>query len=150
MATNTERFIKGKRFTQEFTLDDSLDQVLPKTGTGSVIGNAINSRVTSLFTGTNQSLALPGFQRLPGGLILQWGTVTFPQNLAAGAVATANFTFPVSFQQSVFSMVMSDGGTGIQAVYSAGNTLSGGIAAVRNISNDVINEPVGRYIAIGQ
>lgn len=43
MAVNLERFIKGKRFTQEFNLDDGADQVIPKVSAGSVIGNAIST-----------------------------------------------------------------------------------------------------------
>lgn len=43
MSVNLERFIKGKRFTQEFNLDDPLNQVLPKVSAGSIIGNAISA-----------------------------------------------------------------------------------------------------------
>lgn len=43
------------------------------------------------FTGSNQSLATSGYQKLPGGLILQWGQVTISPH------ATATFTFPIAF-----------------------------------------------------
>ena len=39
---------------------------------------------TSSFTGSNQDLTgESGFQRMPGGLILQWGSIGFP-NVTAG------------------------------------------------------------------
>lgn len=42
------------------------------------------------FKGANQSLAAAGFQRLPGGLIMQWGTAT----LNGGTSVTFPFAFP--------------------------------------------------------
>ena len=43
--------------------------------------------------GANQSLAENGYQKLPGGLIIQWGTFS----LAAAASSTQAITFPVAF-----------------------------------------------------
>lgn len=43
------------------------------------------------FQGSNQTLAVNGYQRLPGGLIVQWGTT------AVGADTTAPITFPIPF-----------------------------------------------------
>lgn len=56
MPINIERFIKGKRFTQEFDLDDPLNQVLPKVGVGSVIYNAI----VGLINASKQTLGISG------------------------------------------------------------------------------------------
>jgi len=47
MALNLEKFVKGKRFTQEFTLDETLGQVLPKTASGSAIYTAIANYVSN-------------------------------------------------------------------------------------------------------
>ena len=42
------------------------------------------------FTGTNQNLAVSGYQKLPGGLIMQWGSVP--------VTATATpYTMPITF-----------------------------------------------------
>jgi hypothetical protein len=43
------------------------------------------------FTGGNQSLGAAGYQKLPGGLILQWGS------LAVGADSYGTLTFPIAF-----------------------------------------------------
>lgn len=56
MAVNLERFIKGKRFTQEFVIDDPLNQVIPKVGAGSAIGNAISTAAAA----ATQNLSLSG------------------------------------------------------------------------------------------
>lgn len=55
----------------------------------------------SQFTGANQSLAAPGYQKLPGGLIVQWGTV----GIGSGP-STINqaFSFPIAFTSAVFSI----------------------------------------------
>lgn len=59
-------------------------------------------RLSEAFKGTNQSLASTGWQKLPGGLILQWGSVV---------VNTANtfetFSFPVAFTTTCFQFVAS-------------------------------------------
>ena len=44
------------------------------------------------FTGTNVSLASSGYQKLPGGLIIQWGR-TGPVTKAS----SVNVTFPIAF-----------------------------------------------------
>ena len=49
------------------------------------------------FIGTNQSLSENGYQKLPGGLIVQWGTA------GSNADGQANFTLPVSFPNAVLS-----------------------------------------------
>lgn len=64
------------------------------TMTSSTIGAGatITSAATlAHFTGSNQSLAASGYQKLAGGLILQWGTV------AVGTDTTAAITFPMAF-----------------------------------------------------
>lgn len=58
-----------------------------------ISGNAAtvtNGVYTTSFTGTNQSLATPGFQKLPGGVIIQWGTFS----VSASSIA---ITFPTAF-----------------------------------------------------
>lgn len=49
------------------------------------------------FTGTNQSLGTNGYQKLPGGLIMQWGSTT----VTGGVFSSA--TFPISFTNGVLS-----------------------------------------------
>ena len=55
------------------------------------------------FTGANQSLSANGFQKLPGGLIIQWGT----SSLQTGSgEASLNNTFTIPFT-TVYSFVAS-------------------------------------------
>ena len=66
------------------------------TGTGSGNGNATTNvfSMTSIntnFTGSNQSLTADGYQKLPGGLIMQWGSVSPTIN------TTTTVTFPIAF-----------------------------------------------------
>lgn len=48
------------------------------------------SSLNGALQGSNQSLAASGYQKLPGGLILQWG-------LASGAGTTGTITWPTAF-----------------------------------------------------
>ncbi len=50
------------------------------------------------FTGTNQVKAALGYQKLPGGAILQWG------NVAGSASGPVAFTFPIAFPNGLTSL----------------------------------------------
>lgn len=52
----------------------------------------------SSFTGSNQSLATSGYQKLPGGLILQWGV------FATSAGGKATLTFPIAFPAAILHL----------------------------------------------
>lgn len=53
------------------------------------------------FTGANQSLNANGYQRLPGGLIMQWGRTP-----SVGIDSSAAVTFPTAFTSAVYSVVV--------------------------------------------
>ena len=55
------------------------------------------------FQGANQSLVANGYQKLPGGMILQWGSV-------GAHVGTAVVTFPVAFPNFLCSYACQRGG----------------------------------------
>lgn len=71
----------------------------------------------SQFTGSNQSLVLNGYQKLPGGLIIQWGYVpnidgrqvaitfpiAFPNAFLNGSITTNNNTVVTDNGSSVFA-----------------------------------------------
>lgn len=44
-----------------------------------------------------------GYQKLPSGLILQWGSVSFNVGSAIGSNATATFTYPISFPNAALA-----------------------------------------------
>lgn len=60
------------------------------------------------FTGTNQSLSGSGYQKLPGGLIMQWGTTT-----------STSVTFPVAFPNQNLKVVMQVTGLNSTAAMAA-------------------------------
>lgn len=50
--------------------------------------------ILSDFIGSNQSLSTNGWQKLPGGLIMQWGSVSYAD---IGTYLQIPVTFPISF-----------------------------------------------------
>lgn len=74
-------------------------------------------RLNEAFQGANQSLTSPGYQKLPGGLIIQWGL------LAAGS---ATLTFPIPFPNNTlsFNMTPNDSSTSASANIHYFGTLS--------------------------
>lgn len=83
---------------------------------GNVTGSASLNLLASAFTGAgNQSLVSPGYQKLPGGLLLQWGYVT-----ATTAAVAQTVTFPIAFPTAclvVLTQVDLRSGSGIAAGY---------------------------------
>lgn len=61
-------------------------------------------KLHTLFSG-NQTLAANGYQILPGGLILQWCSVTHG---ALSNGASVNVTWPLAFPNAILNAVMSD------------------------------------------
>src|SRR5690554_470352 len=61
-----------------------------------------DSQLISAFTGGNRSTGVNGFQRIPGGLLIQWGTVD-----VAGNTPT-RVTFPTAFPSNVLCIVATD------------------------------------------
>lgn len=61
--------------------------------------------LNSAFQGANQSLVANGFQRLPGGWIVQWGQETVPNG------AGTTFTLPLTFPNAAFQAVASHRGS---------------------------------------
>lgn len=59
------------------------------------------SAALSAFIGANQSLADSGYQKLPGGLIVQWGTAQHTSNAGSGWSTAA---FPIAFPTGVFQV----------------------------------------------
>lgn len=73
-------------------------------------------RLSEAFKGTNQSLLTNGYQKLPGGLIIQWGS-------SSGS----STSFPISFPTNSFAVFLSDvsGGGTVEGLGLNTKTLSG-------------------------
>jgi len=110
--------------------------------TGDVSGNAgtvTNGVYTTNFTGSNQSKATSGYQKLPGGVILQWGTATSTTDDAQ------SFLFSTSFSTAcVFVSVEWDAVSRGQTVFNLTTT---GFSI--NRIDDIDGTQTFRYFAIG-
>ena len=70
-------------------------------------------RLDDSFKGANQSMVVNGYQKMPGGLIEQWGTASVPLTSGAGSVTiTLPTAFPLAYLQSVAQFATSLGGLG--------------------------------------
>lgn len=72
---------------------------------------------SSSFTGTNQSLSANGYQKMPGGLIIQWGTTTA---VSAASGTSTTVTLPTPFITGCMMAIASN--TGVVASNSSYNT----------------------------
>jgi hypothetical protein len=58
--------------------------------------------LAAAFKGSNQQLAGAGWQKLPGGLILQWSTTG---DLSDTSPGSASFVFPIAFPNSCHQVI---------------------------------------------
>ncbi len=101
-------------------------------------------KLADALKGSNQSLAGNGYQKLPGGLIIQWATVS------VSAVGTA-FSFPVTFPTSLYTIANSDGSSSCIIYGFASRTTSGATAFARDPqTGGSLTTGATTYIAIGR
>lgn len=112
----------------------------PGTITAST-GNAVSAsshthdlNIDGFFQGTKST---NGYQRLPGGLILQWGS-------ADAQIAGVTITYPISFPNGVFSVIVTDIATSGTPSNLAVRTRSNNSFVVVGGNNDYFN-----WFAIG-
>lgn len=89
------------------------------------------STLNQALKGSNQSLAQNGYQKFPGGLILQWGQVQVYSNGTDGG--SAPVTFPVAFPAGCVALANKNGSgnSGADVIYaSRGTSLTGFTAGV--------------------
>lgn len=112
---------------------------------------------TTQFTGSNQNLTGNGYQKLPGGLIIQWGTVTNNNSLGSGL---NTLVFPISFPNeclSIAKMNIASSGSGYttsDASFQDGGVTASGATWIGYKSDNTISTTPGTvamsYIAIGR
>jgi hypothetical protein len=94
-----------------------------------------------------RNYANPGYARLPGGLIMQWGVTN------SGDVGTSfTATFPIAFPNAVLSLQglpKGNGGNGSFAIYDGIATLTGCTFTMNEWAAIVQNVSVA-YLAIGR
>ncbi|EGE5653505.1 phage tail protein [Escherichia coli] len=102
-------------------------------------------------TGTNQlpdmsgftrNLVNNGWQKFPGGLVIQWGMGGMP-----AGVLTGDVTFPIAFPSTVFAILATDTG-GASVPYGTTNRSKTGFTLTRTSSSGAGNVN-GFYLAIG-
>lgn len=97
-----------------------------------------------------QSLATNGFKKLPGGMIIQWGTVTPSSYPTPGTLQNTPFNFPIAFPNAGLSFVgtlrAGNGGASYSnlSIETPSNTGAVMVYACGNVNN-----PSMSYIAIG-
>ena len=103
----------------------------------------ITGNLAPNFTGSNQSLAASGYQKLPGGLIMQWGTIS-----SLGDNVSETITFPLAFPTAAVSFVATAEGTSafsdVAYIFRSLTTTNVIVTQMYNSSN-----VGGRYMAIG-
>ena len=108
---------------------------------GNLTGTASGNLVSSSFTGAgNQSLTNNGYQKLPGGLMIQWGYVSTPN-----ATVNQTINFPTPFPNNCLVVLT-------QADYRSSSGFAGGYVAVIsfNATSFTTTFTMSRYyIAIG-
>lgn len=87
------------------------------------------------FTGTNQDKGASGYQKLPGGLILQWGT---------GTDTASNKSFPIPFPTACYAIVAS------QKLAAVGDASQPADAGVFIVSNSQFRVTVGDQNGVHQ
>lgn len=119
----------------QFIADNSGDNVVDD-GTTATIESSLVSALTALwtssFTGSNQSLGSGGYQKFPGGLILQWGIT--PVVAAANTLYTASL--PITFPNN---------GRSIVALYSNINSPSSFVQFNMNFNPTAGVGPASQY-----
>lgn len=101
-------------------------------------------KLADAFEGSNQLLSSNGYQKLPGGLIIQW--LTTGVSSSSGA---ANFTFPIAFPNTAYQLSITPGTTN-QPLHANVETFDrfGGSFSIWNPSTRIASQ-ASRIIAIG-
>lgn len=73
-------------------------------------------KLADAFKGANQSTGVAGYQKLPGGIIVQWGNTT--PTASTGDVSTP---FPIVFPTAVRTLILSPGTTSNMATATFGS-----------------------------
>lgn len=87
------------------------------------------SNLADAFKGSAQSLTSNGYQKLPGGLIIQWGSVN-----AVPSGSGSNITFPIAFPNTILNASATVNNTGGNSGASAA-----GVGALTKSSMTVFN-----------
>lgn len=100
------------------------------------------------------SLASAGYQKHPGGLILQWGT-SGTVSVAANADASISFTFPITFPTAVLQVFLtgyenSASSWSVSSTHLSAQSTTGGTAVFRQPNNGTNASTMSaKFLAVG-
>lgn len=103
------------------------------------------------FTGSNQSLTANGYQKLPGGVIIQWGSLS-ATSIAASSSRTDSVTFPVAFPTACLNASATARIDGVQAaagIATAAPTTTAMSVERRNLATSTSQSIAAYWVAIG-
>ncbi len=113
-------------------------ELVAKTGVGWIItGGSVFNEFTGQFS---NSIAGNGFQRLPSGLIIQWGTIT---GFTGSPYPAASAVLPIAFTTAVYSVSATSKGAAVSCAASA--TLN-----IISVTNSTSATSPASWIAIGK
>lgn len=122
----------------------------PGAGAGNFTALQINGSAVvaggiavSNFTGANQSLVANGYQKIPGGLILQWGTTG---SISAGSTST--ITLPIAFPTAFVSVNPTETSNGSGAAEANNNAVVASLSTF-SLSNRSTVPQTFMWLAVG-
>lgn len=116
----------------------------PDEASNTQVRDAILAIIAAQFSGTNQSLGASGYQKLPGGLIFQWGT--FPSFAHQTIISV---TFPITFPNNAVMGIANtyDGGTAATYRVNAENPGLNSMTITNTLTSGSV--PAGGWLALG-
>lgn len=82
------------------------------------------------------SLSANGWQKLPSGLIIQWGSLSAPSG-------TSTFVYPITFPNNVFSVVITPSGAYSTAVIESAQVITAITKSNVSVRNALVGDGVG-------
>lgn len=98
---------------------NGVDRIQFDTSGNTNINGALTASSFPIFTGSNQSLGSSGYQKLPGGLIIQWGQAS------SSISVDTTVTYPIPFPNGVLSLTatVNNGAGSTSSFASIGSTV---------------------------
>jgi len=102
-------------------------------------------KLADAFKGSNQSLGANGYQKYPGGLIVQWGTTT-----ATASTGDVSTPFPIAFSSALRTLLVSPGITSSMNAATFGSlSLASFGYSIWGAAGTRVAGSTGYFIAIG-
>ncbi len=140
-AINSPPLCRGGRIFTDFAMCNRFSKNL---GLGEAAKRDVGTSANQIpdMSGFTRNLVNNGWQKFPGGLVIQWGMGGMP-----AGVLTGDVTFPIAFPSTVFAILATDTG-GASLPYGTTNRSKTGFTLTRTSTSGAGNVN-GFYLAIG-